>query len=75
MLKRKIKLNAVEEVREFVQAADKCLFRVDILFEERLIDAKSIMGVMSLDLTQELTVAYSEEDAELERVLDKFACA
>ncbi|MCD7737053.1 MAG: HPr family phosphocarrier protein [Lachnospiraceae bacterium] len=75
MSKRRIKMNTVDDVRIFVKAADKCIFPVNITFDGRMIDAKSIMGVMSLDLTQELTVSYSEEDAELERVLNQFACA
>ena len=35
-----------------------------------VIDAKSILGVMSLDLTQILTVEYMGEDAEYEAFLD-----
>ncbi|MCC8066484.1 MAG: HPr family phosphocarrier protein [Clostridiales bacterium] len=75
MFERKIKMKTVDDIREFVKAADKCEFCVNIVFEGQLIDAKSIMGVMSLDLTQELTVAYSEKNAGLEQVLDKFASA
>ncbi len=75
MTKRRIRLRSVDEVREFVQAADRCDFAVNILNEEAQIDAKSIMGVMCLDLTQELVVAYDEENAELERVLRKFLVA
>ncbi|MCD7745270.1 MAG: HPr family phosphocarrier protein [Lachnospiraceae bacterium] len=75
MTKRRIRLRSVDEVREFEQAADRCDFAVNILNEGALIDAKSIMGVMSLDLTQVLVVTYSDENAELERVLGKFADA
>ncbi|MCC8052120.1 MAG: HPr family phosphocarrier protein [Clostridiales bacterium] len=74
MRKRRIRLRTVEDVREFVQAADRCSFDVDILNGETKIDAKSIMGVMSLDLTRELVVISEGEDAELENVMKKFAC-
>jgi len=60
-------------VQEFVKAADKCSFHVDIQNGETLIDAKSIMGVMSLDLTQELVVVYDEAEPELEQVLVKLS--
>ncbi|MCC8136524.1 MAG: HPr family phosphocarrier protein [Clostridiales bacterium] len=73
MLKRKIRLKTVEDVREFVQTADRCSFDVDIQNGETKIDAKSIMGVMSLDLTRALVVICEGEDADLERVLERFA--
>ncbi|MCC8044627.1 MAG: HPr family phosphocarrier protein [Clostridiales bacterium] len=73
MFKRRIRLRTVDDVREFVKAADKCSFDVNILFGETLIDAKSIMGVMSLDLSSELVVSYGEADPVLEQTLEKFA--
>ncbi len=73
MLTRKIRLKTVDDVRVFVQAADRCSFDVNILNDETKIDAKSIMGVMSLDLTRALVVICEGEDAELERVLAHFA--
>ncbi|MCD8347075.1 MAG: HPr family phosphocarrier protein [Lachnospiraceae bacterium] len=72
MFTKKIRLKTVDEVQEFVKAADKCSFDVEIQNGETLIDAKSIMGVMSLDLTQDLLVVYDEADSELEQVLEKF---
>ncbi|MCD8337910.1 MAG: HPr family phosphocarrier protein [Lachnospiraceae bacterium] len=72
MFTKKIRLRTVDDVREFVKAADKRSFRVDIQNGLTLIDAKSIMGVMSLDLTQNLTVVYEKADPELEQVLKKF---
>lgn len=75
MLERKIRLNAVNEVREFVREAEKCEFDVDIFYNRVTIDAKSILGVMSMDLTKPLTVKYSPEDAFFGKVLDKFSVA
>lgn len=73
MLERKIRLNAVNEVREFVKEAEKCEFDVDIFYNRMVIDAKSIIGVLSMDLTKPLTVKYSSEDAFFGKVLDRFA--
>ncbi|HIR27925.1 MAG TPA: HPr family phosphocarrier protein [Candidatus Choladousia intestinigallinarum] len=75
MLEKKIRLEALDDVREFVQAATRCNFDVDISYNRMVIDAKSILGVMSLDRTKDLTVQYWPEDRELEKVLSKFAVA
>ena len=48
-------------------------YDVDIFYNRVVVDAKSILGVMSLDLTKTLTVKYCKEDEEiLEGTLDKF---
>ena len=75
MTQSKIKLNAAEDVQEFVNAASKCDFDIDIYYNRFLIDAKSILGILSMDLTKVLTVDCHGENKELERTLQKFAGA
>ena len=75
MSQSKIKLNATEEVQEFVNAATTCDFDVDVSYNRFLIDAKSILGVLSLDLTKVLTVDCHGESKEFNRTLKKFAVA
>ena len=75
MSQSKIKLNAAEEVQEFVNAASRCDFDIDVYYNRFLIDAKSILGVLSLDLTRELTVDCHGESREFDRTLKKFAVA
>ena len=70
---RKIRLREVNDVREFVNAAEKCDYDVDISYNRFIIDAKSLLGVLSLDLTKELTVKYSEEDMQFNDILNKYA--
>ena len=73
MLERKIRLNAVADVKEVVRAAEKWEYDVEVFYNRVVVDAKSILGVMSLDLTKTLTVKYCKEDEEiLEGTLDKF---
>ena len=48
----KIRLTTAEEVREFVRAARKCEFDVDISYGRAVVDGKSIMGIFSLDLSK-----------------------
>ena len=74
-MSQKIRLNATEDVKEFVQAASKCDFDVDISYNRVIIDAKSILGILSMDLTRVLTVTRHGEDHEFNRFLQKFAVA
>lgn len=74
-MSKKIRLNATEDVKEFVKAASKCDFDVDISYNRILIDAKSILGILSMDLTRVLTVDCHGESAEFNRTLKKFAAA
>ena len=71
----KIKLNETKEVEEFVAAAGKCDFDIDIFYNRFVIDAKSILGILSMDLTKELTVKYYGENKEFNHTLQKFAIA
>ena len=72
-MSKKIRLNATEDVKEFVKAASKCDFDVDISYNRILIDAKSILGILSMDLTRVLTVTCHGEDHEFDRFLQKYA--
>ena len=74
-MSKKIRLNATEDVKEFVKAASKCDFDVDISYNRILIDAKSILGVLSLDLTKVLTVQCAEKNADFEKTIQKYCVA
>ena len=54
-----VRLNGTEEVEEFVKAASKCDFDIDIFYNRVIIDAKSILGILSMDLNRDLTVPVS----------------
>ena len=73
-MQHKIKLRP-NEVKDFVSAARKCAFDVDISYNRFIVDAKSIIGVLGLNFNQILTVAYNGYDAEFESYLQKFAVA
>lgn len=74
MMQKRIKLN-LDEVKEFVAAASKCDFDVDIFYNRYTVDAKSIVGVLGLDLRQVLTVSYDGYNPEFERVMNRLALA
>lgn len=66
-------LSKVEDARELVSTASKCDFDIDVYYNRIVVDAKSILGVMSLDFSQPLTVEYRGQDSKWEKVLDRFA--
>ena len=48
MVERHIRLNETEDVKEFVNEAAKCDFDIDISYNRIIIDAKSILGILSM---------------------------
>lgn len=70
----RIKLR-LDEVKNFVETASRCDFDIDISYNRFTVDAKSIVGVLGLDLNQVLTVSYSGYDPEFEKLLKNFAMA
>lgn len=71
----RIKLQELDEVKEFVSAASRCDFDVDVFYNRIIVDAKSMLGVLSLDLTRELTVTCQGYDPNFETTLKKYATA
>ncbi|MBQ9928647.1 MAG: HPr family phosphocarrier protein [Lachnospiraceae bacterium] len=74
MTTHKIRLR-LEEVKGFVEEACKCEFDIDISYNSYVVDAKSIVGVLGLDLNQVLTVSYHGYDPAFEEYMKHFAIA
>ena len=70
MKERKIRLKSVEDAKNFVKVTTGCDFDVDLFDNSIATDAKSILGVLSLDLRHVLVVSYNGENEELEAFLD-----
>lgn len=70
MKEKKILLTSIEEAKRFVTEASRCDFDVDVLYNRFTIDAKSILGVLSLDLARVLTVQMNGENEEFEAYLE-----
>ncbi|MCR4690199.1 MAG: HPr family phosphocarrier protein [Lachnospiraceae bacterium] len=71
----KIRLRT-SEVRDFVARASACDFDIDVSYNHLTVDAKSILGVLALDLRQILTVSCNGYSSEFESYLmSKFALA
>lgn len=71
-MEKQIKLDE-KSAQEFVNAASRCNFDIDVFYNRIIIDAKSILGLLSLDLTKTLTVKCCGEDEDFNRVLSKYA--
>ena len=61
-----IRINTIEDVKNFVTTVTKCNYEVDIVSGRYAIDAKSIMGIFSLDLSKPITLeVYSDNCDDL----------
>lgn len=58
----KIKLSTINDVKEFVNAVTLCDYDVDLVSGKYVIDAKSIMGIFSLDLSQTVDVVVHTDE-------------
>ena len=73
MKQKKIMIPSVAEAKDFVFRASECDFDINVFYNRIIIDAKSILGLLSLDLTKTLTVKCYGEDEDFNRVLSKYA--
>lgn len=69
----KIKLTNVQDIREFVNQVILADYDVDLIQGRYVIDAKSIMGIFSLDLLSPITlVAHTDNAQALLGGIEKF---
>lgn len=69
----KIRLTSINDVRDFVDAVRKYDMEIDLSSGRYVVDAKSIMGIFSLDLLQPITLtAFSDNTDKLFEELDKY---
>jgi len=60
----RISINTIDKVKRFVNLTNKCEADVDIISGRLLVDAKSIMGIFSIDLTRPMTLRIHESNTE-----------
>ena len=69
----KIKLSSIQDVREFVEIVTRYDMEIDLSSGRYVVDAKSIMGIFSLDLMNAITLtAHSDNTDKLFEDLKKF---
>lgn len=68
-----IKLSLAEIVKEFVNVVNRYPYDMDLRAGRHVVDAKSILGIFSLDLSKPITLeVYAEDCADLENDLKPF---
>ena len=68
-----IKLSSIEDVRNFVNIVAKYDMDIDLASGRYIVDAKSIMGIFSLDLLKPiLLTAHGDDCDELMAAVEKF---
>ena len=65
----KISLNSIDKVKAFVNEISKFDCDFDLVSGRYVIDAKSIMGIFSLDLSKPINLNIHAEGATLDAIL------
>ncbi len=72
MTEVRIMLDNLDNVNAFVASAQKRNYDIDLIQGKYLVNAKSIMGIFSLDLTKPLTVRAEADDTEFLEDIEKY---
>lgn len=59
-----ISLKSINDVKDFVNIVNKYDFDVDLSSGRYIVDAKSIMGIFSLDLSKPIKVEVQNDNSE-----------
>lgn len=59
-----IMLSSINDVKTFVNIVNNYNFDVDLISGRYVVDAKSIMGIFSLDLSKPIKVEVRDENSE-----------
>ena len=68
-----ISLNSIDKVKSFVNTINNFDFDFDLISGRYVIDAKSIMGIFSLDLSKPITLNIHADDANVDAVMAALA--
>ena len=68
----KISLNSIDKVKSFVNTITKYDYDFDLVSGRYVIDAKSIMGIFSLDLSKPIDLNI-HSDSDIDAVLESLA--
>lgn len=73
MKSTQISLQMASSVKDFVSIVQKYAFEIDLRCDRYVVDAKSILGIFSLDLSRPINVEIHSDDCdELLEELKKF---
>ncbi|MBP3447518.1 MAG: HPr family phosphocarrier protein [Clostridia bacterium] len=68
-----IQLNSINDVKVFVNTVNKYSFDIDLTSGRYVVDAKSIMGIFSLDLAKPIKIEIFDDNCDnLVKELESF---
>ena len=68
-----LKLSQAEEIKEFVNTVNRYAYEMDLRAGRHVVDAKSILGIFSLDLSKPISLeVYSDDCADLMEDIKRF---
>jgi phosphotransferase system HPr-like phosphotransfer protein len=68
-----LKLSQAEEIKEFVNTVNRYSYEMDLRAGRHVVDAKSILGIFSLDLSKPISLeVYSDDCADLMEDIKRF---
>lgn len=71
MKKTEILIDSIDKVKAFVNEISKFDCDFDLISGRYVIDAKSIMGIFSLDISKPIELdIHEEDDAEINKIMD-----
>ena len=68
-----ISLNSIEKVKTFVNLINRYDYDFDLMSGRYVIDAKSIMGIFSLDLSKPITLNIHADDKDADTIIEQLA--
>lgn len=73
IIKKFVLIDNVDKVKEFVSATNKFSHDTKVIRSTHEVDAKSIMGLFTLDLSSPVTIEFHEDDKEMaDNLIGKF---
>ena len=66
-----VSLNSIDKVKDFVNEVAKYNAEFDLVSGRYVIDAKSIMGIFSLDLSKPIELNIHSEDGNIDEIVEK----
>lgn len=67
----KIKLNSPDDVAIFSRIINQCSFDIDIVSSHTYVDAKSVLGLYSINLREPITLDAHGDDQECAELMSK----
>lgn len=68
-----ISLNSIDKVKNFVNLINRFDYDFDLVSGRYVIDAKSIMGIFSLDLSKPIALNIYADDKNVDEILNELA--